>query len=247
MNLDEAQTFVEMNSKLISVTNTSSRCIDGRYEGISDLPMVAKPGGDVGDVMALFCALNFLKISLPNETVVDIVVKSVGGPAHFNFDTDDRTEPADVGYGCNHFYEAKTNPENYGVTQEQIDFLGSQLPGLVQQGANQVVLHGNHAEQAVIVVDSETHGVTPLLRLGESLREAFIYQKTLHTQQLDILANQLQEALATAGQVVEQDALRAAIYDASAKQLTETLKLLAKDLPVYTALIDSHGEVSIAS
>ena len=247
MNLDEAQTFVEMNNKLVSETNVGSRCIDGRYENISDIPLIAKPGGDVGDIMALFCALNFLKISLPNETILNIVVGFVGGAPHFNFDTDDRTEPADVGYGCDHFKEAKLHPESYGITNEQIDFIGMQLPGLLEKGAHQEVLHGNHAEQAVIVVDSETHGISPLLRLGESLREAFVYQKTLHTKQLDTLANMLQEELAASGQVVEQNTLRAAVYDASAKQLTQTLKILASDLPVYTALIDSHGEVSIAS
>lgn len=42
MNLDEAQTFVEMNSKLVSDTNKYSRCIDGRYENTGDLAMIAK-------------------------------------------------------------------------------------------------------------------------------------------------------------------------------------------------------------
>lgn len=247
MNLDEAQTFVEMNSKLLDGTNKYSRCIDGRYENTGALAMIAKPGGDVGDVMALFGALNFLKISLPNEAVLAIVVEAVGGAQHFNFDTDDQTEPTDFAAGCDHFAQARFNPEAYGLTAEQISFISMQLPLLVQQGAKQEVLHGGHAEQAVIVVDSETHSVSPLLHLGENVRATFVYQKTLHTEQLDGLARKLQEALASAGQVIEQDALRTAIYDTSAKQFATTLQLLAKNLPVFTALIDEQGEVSIAS
>lgn len=247
MNLDEAQTFVEMNSKLLDGTNKYSRCIDGRYENAGDLAMIAKPGADVGDVMVLFGALNFLKISLPNEAVLAVVVEAVGGPQHFNFDTDDQTEPTDFAAGCDHFAQARYNPEAYGLTAEQISFISTQLAGLVQQGARQEVLHGNYAEQAVIVVDSESHSISPLLHLGDNVRAAFVYQKTLHTQHLDVLAKKLQEALAVNGQAIEQDALRTAIYDASAKQLGATLKLLAKNLPVFTALIDEQGEVSIAS
>ncbi len=247
MNLDEAQTFVEMNSKLLDDTNKYSRCIDGRYENTGDLAMIAKPGGDVGDVMTLFSALNGLKISVPNETVLNLVVQAVGGAQYFNFDTDDQTEPTDFAAGCDHFAQARINPDAYGLTEEQISFISTQLSGFVQQGAHQEELHGNHVEQAVIVVDSETHGVSPLLHLGNNVLSAFVYQKTLHTEQLDALANKLQEALAIDGQAIEQDALRTAIYDSSAKQLALTLKFLAKNLPVFTALIDSQGEVSIAS
>lgn len=247
MNLDEAQTFVDMNSKSLTGTNKYARCVDGRYEGIEDMPMIAKPGGDVGDVMAAFGALNLLKLTLPPETVLNAVIQVAGGVEHFNFHTDDHAEPSEVGLGCGHTKQAKLDPEAYGVTAEQMEFIVGQLPGLLEKGAHQEVLHGDHAEQAVIVVDSETHGVMPLIRLGPTVREAFIYQKTIHTEQLDLVVRLLQEALAADGQVVEEQALRTAIYDAFGKQLGETLKRLAKGLPVYTAMIDAEGVVSIAS
>lgn len=247
MNLDEAQTFVEMNSQPITEINKYSRCVDGRYEQIVDCPMIAKPGGDVGDVMVLFAALNNLQVSLPFETVLDIVVQQIGGVEHFNFHTDDHTEPADVGLGCEHFEQAKEKPDTYGLIPEQMRFINQQLPGLVEKGAHQEVLHGNHLEQAVIVVDSETYGVVPLARLGDSIRAAFIYQKTLHSEQLDQFAKSLQEAIAASGKVVEEAEVRQAIYEALGKQLAETLKYLAKGLPVYTAMIDAAGEVSVAS
>ncbi len=247
MDLEEAQTFVEMSSKPIDDTNRYGRCVDGRYENIQNCPMIAKPGGDVGDVMVAFAALNLLQLSLPSETVFSSVLEVVGGVKNFNFHTDDHSEPSDVGFGCGHFRLAKENPQDYGVTAEQMEFIAAQLPAMVEQGAHQEVLHGDHAEEAVIVVDSQTHGVLPLIRLGPTMREAFIYQKTFHTQQLDRLSQILQEALATAGQVVEEPQIRKAIEDAFGKQLTETLKRLAKGLPVYTAMIDSDGGVSIAS
>ncbi len=247
MNLEEAQVFVEMSSKPLDEFNKTSRCIDGRYEGLKNFPMIAKPGADAGDVMTAFGAMNSLGKTLPNDIVLSTVIKAVGGPQNFSFHTDDHAEPADVGFGCEHLIYAKTEPAAYGVTQEQMDFIVAQLPVLLEQGAHQEVLHGDHAEQAVVVVDSETYGLMPLIRVGDNLREAFIYQKTLHTQQLDALGKLLQEALATQGDVVEDFEIRKALDDAFGKQLAETLKRMAEGLPVYTAMIDGEGAVSIAS
>mgnify|MGYP007089347195 CR=1 FL=1 len=247
MNLEEAQVFVEMTSQPLTEFNRQARCVDGRYENIQNFPMIAKPGGDVGDVMAAFAALNLLQKSLPNEIVLNAVVSIAGGPQKFSFHTDDHAEPNQPGLGCGHLKQAVTDPEAFGLTNGQTDFLVAQLPNLLEQGAHQEVLHGNHAEQATIVVDSETHGIMPLIRVGDNVRSAFVYQKTLHTQQLDALGKILQEELAKQGEVIEDHEIRKALDDAFGKQLTEILKRLASNLPVYTAMIDSEGSISIAS
>ena len=247
MDIEQAQTFVEMNSKKLTDMNMHSRCISGRYESFENFPMIAKPGADPGDVMAAFGALNALQLTLPPETVLNAVVTMVGGAQSFRFHTDDHTEPTDLGAGCDHLTQAKIDPTAYGVTQEQIDFIFGQLPKLIEQGAVQEVLHGNRSEQAIIVIDSEHYGVTPLIHLGPNIRSAFIYQKTLHTQQLDRLVKLLQEALATQGQAVEDHAIRKALDDASGQQMAETLKRIAQGLPVFTANIDAEGVVTIGS
>ncbi len=247
MNLEEAQVFVEMNSKPLDGMNQWSRCVDGRYQGVTNFPMISKPGADAGDLMAAFGALNALGKTLPNETILNAVIEVVGGVQKFAFHTDDHAEPTQPGMGCGHIKQALGDPEAYGVTAEQMQFIFSELPKLLEQGAHQELLHGDHAEQAVVVVNSETHGVLPLIHVGSDLREAFVYQKTLHTQQLDKLGRILQEALATQGDVVEDFQIRKALDDAFGKQLGETLKRLASGLPVYTAMIDADGTVNIAS
>lgn len=247
MDIEQAQTFVEMNSKKLTDFNMHARCISGRYESFENFPMIAKPGADLGDVMAAFGALNILQQNLPNEVVLNAVVTSVGGLNSFRFHTDDHTEPSDLGAGCSHTGQAKIDPTAYGVTQEQMDFIFSELPKLVEKGAQQDVLHGNHAEKAIIVIDSETYGVTPLIHLGPNIRSAFIYQKTLHIQQLDKLGKLLQEALAAQGQAVEDHDIKKALDDVFGKQMAETLKRVAPGLPVFTANIDTEGVVTIGS
>ncbi len=246
MNKEEAQAFIESNKRQITDVNNFSRCVDGRYEDIQNMPLGAKPGGDVGDVMAAFGALNLLQKELESQAVIDAVLKLTEGAKHFNFHTDTHADPSSVGLGCGHFKQAKLDPIAYGVTQEQMDYLATALPGLVEQGAHQEVLQGDHAEQAVVVVDSEDYGVQPLLRDGDILKETFVYQKTLHSKQLDKLANLLQEILATKGEVVESTDIRKALDEAFGRQLTETLKRLAEGLPVYVAKISADGQVDIA-
>ncbi len=246
MNKEEVKVFIESNKRQITDVNNFSRCVDGRYEDIQNMPLGAKPGGDVGDVMAAFGALNLLRKELEPQLVIDAALKLVGGEKNFNFHTDTHADPSDVGLGCGHFKQAKLDPIAYGVTQEQMDYLANALPGLLKQGAQQEVLRGDHAEQAVVVVDSKDYGLLPLLRDGEDLKETFVYQKTLHLKQLDSLANLLQETLASKGEVVESTDIRKALEEAFGRQLTETLKRLAEGLPLYVAKIGADGQIDIS-
>ncbi len=245
MSEEQALKFVESAKLPISETNKLARCVDGRYENIPDMPLAAKPGGDAGDVMALFAALNLLGQSLASDEVVKIIADSIGGEQNFRFHTDEHAENSVPGLGCGHLKQAKFYPAAYGLQQEQIDSIFEALPHLIKKGAQQETVHGDHAEQGVIVIDSEDYGIKPLLRNGEEVQEVFVYQKTLHDDQLSKIAKTTQAVLAEQGVVVEEPQVRKALDDAFGKQLTETLQRLAKDLPVYTVKISANGEVEI--
>jgi hypothetical protein len=75
MTEEQALKFVEAAKLPLSDSNKLARCVDGRYENMPDMPLAAKPGGDAGDLMALFAALNMLGQSLPNEEVVKIMAR----------------------------------------------------------------------------------------------------------------------------------------------------------------------------
>jgi hypothetical protein len=246
MTAEEAKLFVVQNKIELTDANSYARCVDGRYENLDNFPMIAKPGGDAGDVMAAFGALNMLQSSLPDQVVLDAVMTTIGGVQKFTFHTDSHADPNQPGIGCGHLKQAKIDPEAYVLTAEQISFILEQLPKLLEQGAHQEVLQGDHAEQATIVVSSEIFGLKPLVRKGDNLQEVFVYQQAAHQAQLGELAKVLQEALAASGEVAEEATIRKALDNAFGKQLTETLKRLANGLPVYTAIINTEGEVEIA-
>lgn len=246
MNEQQVLEFAEAAKVTLSDTNLKARCVDGRYEG-EDVSMIAKPGGDTGDLMAAFGALNELNIQLDPQVVLDAVLTEINGAVNFQFHTDEHAEhdQAGTGMGCGHLKKAVLEPAAYDLTPEQLQFIAQELPGLLERGAHQEVLRGNHAEQATIVVESEHYGLKPLVRTAEGVTSVFVYQKTVHQQQLDKLARELQEKIAATGRPVEEAAVKQALDKAFGQQLAVTLERLAKDLPVYTVSIDEHGNVSL--
>lgn len=248
MTPESLEEFVNHNKIAITETNLRGRCVDGRYDGHTDdeFPVIAKPGAASGDVIAAFGALNLLSKSLPHETVLNAVIEVEGGSDKFFFHTDHHaeTQEAGCGMGCGHMKKARLDAETYGLTQDQIDYLFTQLPELLEQSAQQVVLQGDHAESAVVIVESEHFGLKPMRKSNDEVQQVFVYQKTLHERQLDLLARKLQEALAETGEVVEEQQIRHALDQAFALQMGATLTALAKGLPFFSVkMTPDHTEI----
>lgn len=190
-------------------------------------------------MLVAFAALNNLNKELSAGEVLQSVVESVGGKDNFRFHTDTHAEKDQKGsgMGCGHLKFARQNLENYGLKSEQVEFLMHKLSEMSQESAVcQVILEGDHEEQAVVVVESDHYSLRPLVRRDSGLQEAFIYQKTLHGKQLRKLAEVL------AGKVgVEVDDIEQALHSAFDKQLSETLSRLAQGKPVYTVKFNHGG------
>lgn len=246
MNLQQANEFANSQKVLLTPQNMESRCVDGRYEG-ENMPMIAKPGGDIGDAMVLVAAANELGINLEPKEAIEIVVEKVGGVSHFQCHTDEHAEHDQAGHGmgCGHFKKSLLEPNAYGLKPEQAGAFVNEVNIAVEQGAHEEILHGDHAEQAVFVVDSDKYGITPLRRTDGELQESFVYQKGVHQKQLADMAVSLQEAFAKKGVAVELGAVQKAVDDLFGKQLTATLQRLAVGLPMFSITFDDIGNAIV--
>lgn len=246
MHSEQVEKFVDSNKFPITSTNLQSRCVDGRpalEEQAEKIPAISKPGADVGDLMIVLGALNELGLKIEPAKALEIILETNGGLKNFKFHTDSKAEEKQVGagLGCGHINKATIDPEDYHLTPEQTQFIKSTLPDLLDKGAKQVVLHGDHKEQFVGVVQSEKFGVRPY----NDETQAFIYQETLHQQQLDKLAKPLSEYLVAQGQEIEEAQLRLTLDKIFAKQLGATLSRIADGLPIYKVQINDLGEVKV--
>ncbi|QQS22763.1 hypothetical protein IPM19_03995 [bacterium] len=246
MNQEEAKQFVDSNKFPVQFTNLQSRCVDGRSPQKEDearIPAISKPGADIGDLIITLGALNKLEIKADPKMVLDTITETYGGPFNLKFHTDAHAleKGAGPGLGCGHINFATQHPEDYHLSEDQTEFILEQLPKLLDEGAKQIVLNGDHAEKAVLVIESDFYGVKP--NNGDT--QVFVYQKRLHEQQLGKLTKPLAYKLKASGQVVEEGSLRKAIDEVFHDQLGATLGRIAKGLPIFSVNIPQSGAVHV--
>ncbi len=206
-----------------------SRCVDGRYEKTEDLAGIAKPGGDAGSLMAVLGSLVTLGVSLDSDTipeVLNVVVDTVGGVHNFNFHTDTHHEAEGVACGCGHVAKARKDPEAYGLNIEAIKILDAKLTQLKAQGANEVVLRGEHQEGSVVVINSPDESMAP----NNGTEQVFVYNKGADEE----IYRKLAKGIALILNMTE-DEVFGALTAAANRQLDATLVRLADGLEVYTA------------
>ena len=164
MDFLQAQEFAEKNKyAVIAGSEFQSRCISGRYHSPSYLPPLSKPGADVGEILAILASLRNLNLMLSYETVLEVVLQTVGGEKNFHFHTDDGHASGVL--GCTFLSLAKMHFTEFGLTMDEIEFILTALERLKRKGANMTILHGGHSEKAVFEVESEKYALKNIFSL----------------------------------------------------------------------------------
>ena len=247
--LEKVAEFVKTNLVAITDENKQRRCVDGRYSGNdAEHAVVAVPGGDAGELLASFAALNKLEVQIDNSKIERVILEAVGGTEHFNFHTDEHAESDHAGHGmgCGHLKLARNNLEDYGVTKDQMEFLFGELEHLAEIGAHEVILSGEHGEKMVLVVESDKWSVKPkfISDSGEET-QAFVYQSSLDMEMINQIAIGLHQLIVDSDRTLELEEVRQSLIGASTNQRTQTLARLAPDLPKYKISFDDSGEPSV--
>ncbi len=241
MNLEQIRTFVEECGYPITEGDTRSCCVDGRVTESDAKTPAARPGGNAGDSMTAIGALRRLEVADIHSLyrkVFDTSVRVGGGPKQVWFHTDTHApnagEPEEIiARGCGHLRHAGNDPEAYGLVHEDMTAIFAYLVSLREQGATEVVLQGDHAESAVLVVDSDTIGV----RHGDDTgQQAFVY----HARLDEIFLTSLAVALAEIPEIqyLGVETVLHALIQVSKQQRDETLSRLAKGSPIYSVAND---------
>lgn len=247
MSFEEAKAFVKRNIYEFNPDDWMlSRCIDGRYEPNDTLEPLAKPGGDGGDLLIIKATCEKYGIELRDDDILDSLIEVVGGIKRIRFHTDVHAQHDKLGTarGCGHLKQASIDPEAYGVTSKDIDYIFDSLDSYKQQGSSETILAGDHLESAIIVIKSEIYSVKSMeVRNGIST-QVFVYQKTLDNKRRRLLAKSLANKMIGAFRS-EAEYLYQALSETSDEQLLETLNRLAKELPMYEVVVDIGGNVEI--
>lgn len=230
--------------KVEEKTKYISRCIDGRYENSKDLPVLAFPGADVGELALILATANSYGFEINVEKTFKSLVKVVGGENNFRLHTDSHGDKNIRASGCGHWKQINLDPKAYNLNEDQIKLIQDKLT--IGQS---VTLNGEHLEGAVLIVKGD-YGILPQLSLytdqGKKQVQVFVYHQTLVDERHRLLAKELIKNKAVIFKNGEdEDWLYNALSDTAENHLMETAKRLAKGLPIYSVVFKEDGSFKI--
>lgn len=245
LTLENVDDIVSENKYKVDIkTKFFSRCIDGRYKNTDNLPALAFPGADVGELALIFATANRYGFETKKEKILESFLKVLGGEKNFRLHTDSHADQNTPAGGCGHWKQINLEPKAYDLESLQVDFIKKSL-----NIGESVTLHGEHMEGAVLIVKGK-YGVYPQHYLetdqGKKLVEVFIYHQTLVDERHRLLAKELIKNKAVVFKNGEDEEwFYNALSDVAENHLMETAKRLAKGLPIYSVVFEDDGSFKV--
>ncbi len=222
--------------KNIVAAKEGRKCVDGRYPPETASGMLARAGGDCGYVMALLAINKKKKLGLTPEQCLNAVYKVICQKLHgaFCMHTDHHVDPEhemlntkmhETLIGCGHMAKAASQRlrEPYDVDNDDMKKIIAYAKNLaeISEDVDMVNLSGEHKEQGVLLVESESYTVNAMDSDKKSMY--FIYDKTRDEDYM----RRLVKAMAIPGVTFED------MKKESDIQMQATLHSLALGLPLY--------------
>ncbi len=226
-----------------------SRCVDGRYNNSKNLPPLAIPGSDAGQLSLIFATANTYGFEVDKEKVFGVVVDVVGGIKNFNFHSDHHGDLDIPASGCGHIKQQTLNPKAYGLEDDQMEFIKKTLLAAKKKGANETILEGDHQEGAVLQIHGQFSVYPRFLteaEVGKVQAQAFIFHSSLVDERNKLIAKKLIDHnavkfLSGGG----EEYLYEALSEVTENHLFETLKRLAVGLPIFAVSFETDGSFEI--
>lgn len=246
--------FVEANKYPVGKDWRLARCVDGRQPKEDGLEPLVRPGADIGLLLMICAANRKFDLAITTDNLIKALVKAIGGYQNFRLHTDfhatDRDINAvssvsdDVLMGCGHFKQAVVDPVAYALDEEDTRFVTSFVKKALSAGAVCRILEGEHRESAVLVVHGDDWTVASQWSKDEShILQAFVYQQTLDEKMRhELVRAMLPYVSRTFDNEKELYGYFSHIAD---MQLQETLKRLAKGLPIFEAKFFQGGDFTL--
>lgn len=219
------------------------RCIDGRYRNVPFLPALAIPGGAEGEIIAFLATAEQYGFTVVSEKFLTVYKEYLHDFAHghFGIHTDEHVDahshhtiPCE---GCGHMHLVRTNPSEYGISEETLQVAEQLLKQAEHKGAEEIILHGKHTEQALLIINGEV-GIYPKNVIHENGEHqeinVFEYHRSLARKRLNGMA----QMLVSEGAIQLPDGLDAEYVTEVALETLEdhlfvTLQKLARGLPIF--------------
>jgi hypothetical protein len=242
MSLEEIEQFVLRNKYPVE-NPMLCRCIDGRYDRVEGLPTLAIPGADAGQMCIIFSALRNKKLQFDQTQVFDTLVEVVGGVSNLRFHKDDHKGNKDHLAGCGYIEQVSLDPQAFGLTPEDVEFTKQKANFAIENGAEEIVLSGEHLEGAILVLFGN-YSVYPKEDIDpNNILETFVFHHTLSDNRNKVIAKKLIENKVVSE--ISEDELYNELVKSTNLHLSEIARRLAAGLPTYQVRFEDDGRFEI--
>jgi hypothetical protein len=244
MSQQEAEQFVLRNKYPVSENNSLiTRCIDGRYDRVEGLPALAIPGADAGQMCVIFSALRSRELQFDQTQVFDTLVDVVGGVSNLKFHKDDHEGNDSHLAGCGYVGQITKDPQAFGLTSEDVEFTKQKANFAIENGAQEVVLSGEHLESAILILFGN-YSVYPKDEVDlNNILQTFVFHQSLSENRNKVIAKKLIENKVVSN--ISEDELYELLTKSTNLHLSEIANRLAKGLPTYKIRFEDDGRFNI--
>ncbi len=208
------------NGAVEAFSSESWECVDGRYDEGGTLRY---PGGSAGLLLTLASAFKSLGLEFDILNLKEEFEKIMGrvrfhSDTHAHGELDEKISCA----GCGHIKLAYSDPEKYLLDTNWIENL------FPEDSRADVILKGEHKEQVVVILTGDEETKLPASRYADGT-SFFVYHQAVAQKVLENLALEISKRM---GFGLNPADLIEAVREKQNQHLSNTVQVLAKDLPV---------------
>lgn len=245
LDINQIEELVSENRYTYQGIKHLSRCFEGNYDNSDQLPALALPGGDIGDLAVLFSASKLYGFDYDIEESIKVIEKIVGKMSRTTYKHlhDHSAER------CLYLHFLSENPEIFSLNEADFTYFTKKLQkqGLISS----VSFSGapKYDEGAVIIFEGKD-GVYPQYEFNSITTQfhskIFIFHRTLVEERRKIFARQLVQSNAVSlYDNLNEEYLYEILSDVGDTHLFETILKLDPKLPIYNAVVSDTGRVKV--
>ena len=229
-----AELITENKYEIDQKSKFRSRCIDGRYSQQENLPALAIPGGDYGQLAIILSTARTYGFDVDLGKAITALQEIVGGVNNIEICSDSI---------C--IQQILAHPEIYNISKEDFDDITSLLEKAQVAGAQKQTLQGEHREGAILLLEGD-YGVYPQCSMhtdiGVMTVQVYVYHQSLAKERNREIAEKLIELNAIQlSDSVDVNYLYVAFSETMEDLLFETLKNVAKATPIFRINFKNNG------
>lgn len=240
-----------------------SRCFEGNYPKKENLPALAFPGGDLGELALIFSTANTYGFKVDREKTYQTLIKIISKEKFFHYHVSldekeflnlQKNQIVDLTNhiisGCLHTTAFFKNPKTYNLEEEDLQFLKEKIQYLIKKNISPFGFRKETEEAAVLIIYGKNWSIYPQHFLKISLEgeekllpvSVFVFHQSLIDERHKLLSQKLiEEKAVELYPGCDKDYLYQVISAETENHLFESLKFKNEKLPVFKVEFKNEG------